>query len=256
MKPTTLGILGGGQLGRMSALAAARLGIETVIFTPHKDDPATFVTHRSIIADYGDRAALKKFAKLVDVISYEFENIPIETVRYLQKLKPVYPDDRLLEIAQDRIREKTYLNKIGIRTAPWAVADRKSLDKIFIKLGKDGCIIKTARFGYDGKGQVLCRSLSELTAACKQLTSGDKNNPLIVEKRVDFECELSVIAARDRFGSIAVYGPMRNEHRHHILHQTTVPAGVAPPSSARPSIWPGGWPARSICGVFWPWNCS
>src|SRR5688572_10547237 len=115
-----LGILGGGQLGRMSALAAARLGIRVHIFCPEKGCPASQVTDLFTCASYEDKKALNAFADSVDVISYEFENIPVETIRFLQKIKPVYPDDRLLEISQNRLKEKKFLNDIGIPTAPWA----------------------------------------------------------------------------------------------------------------------------------------
>ncbi|HOO52289.1 MAG TPA: 5-(carboxyamino)imidazole ribonucleotide synthase, partial [Alphaproteobacteria bacterium] len=123
-----LGILGGGQLGRMSAMAAARLGIKTHIFCPEKESPASHVAAKTFEAAYDDKQALKEFAKSVDVISYEFENIPVETVRYLKKFKPVYPDETLLEIAQHRWKEKQFLNDIGIPTAQWGKA--KSADDI------------------------------------------------------------------------------------------------------------------------------
>src|SRR5262245_48091104 len=110
MKSITLGILGGGQLGRMSAMAAARLGIKVVIFTDEKNSPASQVADETIVAPYSSKSALKGFAAKVDVISYEFENIPVETVRFLKKLKPVYPDEKLLEVSQDRLKEKAFLN--------------------------------------------------------------------------------------------------------------------------------------------------
>lgn len=115
-----LGILGGGQLGRMSALAAARLGISVVIFTPEDHSPASLVAADTVVATYDDEGALQRFAGMVDVISYEFENIPVETVAFLKKLKPVYPDERLLEVSQDRVAEKSFLNAIDIPTARWA----------------------------------------------------------------------------------------------------------------------------------------
>lgn len=230
MKSITLGILGGGQLGRMSALAAARLGIKTVIFTPEKDSPASQTAAETVVADYSDTKALKTFSTKVDVISYEFENIPVKTVQFLKKLKPVYPDETLLEVSQDRIKEKTFLNSIGIPTARWiSVRNRKNVDKNLDKWGKQGCIIKTTRFGYDGKGQVLCRSKADLDAAYNKLG----NYPLIVEEIIDFRCEISVIAARDKTGRIALYGPMLNTHKNHILDTTKVPAGLPPAITRR-----------------------
>ncbi len=220
----TLGILGGGQLGRMSAQAAQKLGIRTVIFTPEQDSPASQVADETIVAAYDDRAALEKFSKIVDVISYEFENIPVETVEYLTKLKPVYPEKRTLEVSQDRISEKTFLNSIGIATARWELAQNtKNVDEILKKWGKSECILKTARFGYDGKGQAKYKTGDDLDATWRKLKSGR----VIVEDIVDFASEISVIVGRDRFEKIVTYGPMHNEHRHHILHKTTFPAPIA-----------------------------
>jgi 5-(carboxyamino)imidazole ribonucleotide synthase len=230
MKPITLGILGGGQLGRMSAMAAARLGIKTIIFTPEKDSPASHVAAHTIAAEYSDKAALKKFAGMVDVISYEFENIPVETIKHLRKFKPVYPDERLLNIAQDRLKEKAFLNRIGIPTARWAAAKNpKNVENTLKKWGVAACIIKTARFGYDGKGQKLCRSTSDIAGAFKQFAG----QALIVEEIVDFDCEISVIVGRGGDGDMVSYGPMMNEHRNHILSKTTFPArGVSKKLSA------------------------
>lgn len=225
MKQITLGILGGGQLGRMSALAAARLGIKTVIFTPELNSPAFFVSHETVNAEYSDFESLSAFAAKVDVISYEFENIPVETVTYLKKLKPVYPDERLLEVAQDRIAEKSFLNEIGIPTARWSSA--RSKDEILAQLelwNAQECILKTTRFGYDGKGQARVSRDSDIDTVLTQF----KNTPLIMEEIVNFDHEISVIVARDQNGAMETYGPMRNEHEHHILSRTHVPAGLDP----------------------------
>jgi 5-(carboxyamino)imidazole ribonucleotide synthase len=227
MKNTSiiLGILGGGQLGRMSAMAAARLGIRVVIFTDEKNAPASDVASETIVGHYDDKAKLKKFAAKVDVISYEFENIPAETVRYLRTLKPVYPDERLLEVSQDRLKEKAFLNRIGIPTARWAEAKNpKDVAKTLQKWGSRGCILKTTRFGYDGKGQYLCRKPADVSVAFQKLAG----HILIIEDLIDFKCEISVIVARDHAGKMAVYGPMLNDHRHHILHTTTFPSKIAP----------------------------
>ncbi|MGB4057051.1 MAG: 5-(carboxyamino)imidazole ribonucleotide synthase [Alphaproteobacteria bacterium] len=225
----TMGILGGGQLGRMSAMAAKELGIRTVIFTPEQDSPASQVADETIVADYLDRDSLRKFSEKVDVISYEFENIPVETVEYLANLKPVYPEKRVLEVAQDRISEKTFLNSIGIATARWASPkNAKNIDEILREWGKTDCIIKTARFGYDGKGQSRYTIGDDLDATWRIF----KGQTVIMEEIIDFDCEISVVIGRDQFGAIAAYGPMQNEHRNHILHKTTFPAKIAAPISA------------------------
>lgn len=221
----TLGILGGGQLGRMSAMAAARLGIKTHIYCPESDPPAGQVAARTFQADYNDKKALKDFAKSVDVISYEFENIPVETITYLQKLKPVYPDERLLRIAQHRPSEKQFLNDIGIPTARWAVATTS--DKVTKTLEEwkiTSCILKTTRFGYDGKGQAKFKNGDDLQKVWRSL----KSHEIIIEEIVDFACEISCIVSRDRQGKIEIFDPVRNEHKNHILSKTFAPAGIAP----------------------------
>lgn len=223
----TLGILGGGQLGRMSALAAARLGIPVVIFCPETDCPASYVVKETITADYTDHAALKEFSEKVDVISYEFENIPVETVDYLESLKPgsVRPGKKLLEVSQDRLREKAFLNEIGIETTLWTeFYGIKNLKKTLEAWRANAFILKTARMGYDGKGQIFGLTDTVDNAEIKAFLQTYENTSIIIENAVRFSCEISVIVARDRDGNTAVYGPMLNEHAHHILHKTTVPA--------------------------------
>lgn len=217
----TLGILGGGQLGRMSALAAARLGISTHIFAPEDDPPAGRVATHTTQAPYDNKAALKKFAQSVDVITYEFENIPVETVRYLQKLKPVFPDDRLLEIAQNRVAEKQFLNDIGIPTTRWkAVMSAPGIAAFLDEVESNSCIVKTCRFGYDGKGQIKINRDQDISERLKELG----NTELIAEEIFDFACEISVIIARDKLGQSVCYTPALNEHRDHILARSVVPA--------------------------------
>jgi 5-(carboxyamino)imidazole ribonucleotide synthase len=217
----TLGILGGGQLGRMSALAAARLGIKTHIFCPETDSPASHVSVKTFEANYDNKIALKEFAKSVDVISYEFENIPVETVRFLKKLKPVYPDDYLLEIAQHRWHEKQFLNNIGIPTAKWAKAfDPSQIHVTLQEWGVTDCILKTARFGYDGKGQVKITKNSDIEAEFAKLNSDE----IIIEQIVPFTCEISAIVARDIHGKTECYDVVLNEHKSHILSKTIAPA--------------------------------
>ncbi|MCB9991291.1 MAG: 5-(carboxyamino)imidazole ribonucleotide synthase [Rhodospirillales bacterium] len=218
-----LGILGGGQLGRMSALAAARLGVKTHIYCPEEDSPASHVAAKTFIGEYEDKRKLKAFAESVDVISYEFENIPVETVRYLQQFRPVCPDDRLLEMAQDRGKEKQFLNDIGIPTARWALAhSAEEIQTMTNDMGCSGFILKTTRFGYDGKGQVSYDLGEDPTPKWQKLDS----NEIIIEEKVDFACEISVIVARDKLAQIATYGPILNEHDNHILSKSTVPAPI------------------------------
>lgn len=207
----------------MSALAAARLGIETVVLTPEENSPASQVCGRTIVAAFEDRKALKTLAACVDVVTYEFENIPVDSVRYLQDLCPVLPDDRLLEISQHRVREKTFLNDIGIPTARWArMTSPEGLREALLGWGVRQGILKTARFGYDGKGQCTVRVDSDVIEKWASLHTAEA----IIEEFVDFTCEMSVIVARDKLGQTATYGPILNEHRNHILARSTVPAPV------------------------------
>lgn len=220
----TLGILGGGQLGRMSAMAAARLGIQTHIFCPENAPPAAQVTSLFTCSEYEDQNALKTFANSVDSISYEFENIPLETVEYLQKIKPVYPGASLLEISQNRLKEKDFLNKIGISTAPFAPATRAEDISDTLRAWKTSkCIIKTTRFGYDGKGQIFHTDKDNIHKTWSSLNTQEA----IIEGVIDFICEISVIIARDVFGTLAAYPAVQNEHKNHILWKTTAPAPIS-----------------------------
>jgi 5-(carboxyamino)imidazole ribonucleotide synthase len=224
LKRVTLGIVGGGQLGRMTAMAAARLGIECHIYCPDEDAPAAQVAARTFRGAYDDKRMLAIFADSVDSITYEFENIPVETLQFLLKYKPVFPDVRVLETAQDRIKEKQFLNDIGIPTASWApVACAADIAAACDALPGDSFIIKTARMGYDGKGQASFERFGDTAAIWERLNTASA----IVEQKIDFECELSVIVARDKIGQSAVYGPMLNEHANHILSKTIAPAPVA-----------------------------
>lgn len=224
-----IGIIGGGQLGRMSAMAAARLGLSCVIYTPEGGSPASQVCAETIIAPYDDTQALTRFAARVDVITYEFENIPLETLSFLKTLKPVYPDAKLLEVSQDRIEEKSFLNAIGIPTARWSkVESEDQLKAVLEDWNADECIIKTCRFGYDGKGQIRYSLKEKLSVAIQNL-----EGTLIAEEIVDFSDELSVITARDYNKNMASYGPMLNIHKNHILHKTIVPAPFSPDLQAQ-----------------------
>lgn len=224
----TLGILGGGQLGRMSAMAAARLGIRVVIFCPETDSPASLVSAKTIIASYDDEVALKQFANECDFISYEFENIPVKTVLYLNSLKKgiVNPSHKLLEVSQDRIKEKTFLNSHGIKTTQWAeVHSFKDIKSTLKSWNNTVAILKTARFGYDGKGQAKIGLNDEKNADL--FFQSHQGNQFILEQMVDFSHEMSIIIARDIHGKTVTYDPMLNEHKNHILHKTYVNASVS-----------------------------
>lgn len=216
-----IGMLGGGQLGRMSAQAGEKIGLKTHVYCPETDSPAAQVADLVTNASYDDTAALSAFAAGCDAITYEFENIPVETVKFLETLKPVYPSSHVLGIAQERIAEKTALNAYGLPTTRFAPA--QSADDIKAAMQKwdaTSCIIKTIRFGYDGKGQAFIRDHGEIERAFALL----KADIVIVEEVVDFVCEISVIVGRDQFGHVGSFTPGVNVHQHHILHTTTVPA--------------------------------
>lgn len=217
---STLGILGGGQLGRMIALAAANLGYQSHIFGPEADPPAGQVAARTTIAAYEDEAALAAFADSVDTITYEFENVPAATVAFLAARKPVRPGAHALSVAQDRVTEKTFSNEQGAPTAPFrAIDSRADLDAAIAALGLPA-VLKTRRFGYDGKGQALIRSPADVDIAYAAM----KGQPAILEGFVDFTAEISVVAARGVAGDVAVFDPVENRHRHHILDVTIAPA--------------------------------
>ncbi len=218
----TIGILGGGQLGRMLSVAAARLGFRTHIFEPGAAPPAGDVAHRVTTAPYEDAQALAAFAAAVDVVTYEFENIPTAALDLLEAQRPIRPGRRALAISQDRLTEKTFLTDLGLTTAPFApVDDAASLDAAIAQIGVPG-ILKTRRLGYDGKGQAHVPSPVQATAALAEMQGA----PAILEGFVDFTAEISVIAARGLNGEIAAFEPGRNVHRGGILHSTNVPSGL------------------------------
>jgi 5-(carboxyamino)imidazole ribonucleotide synthase len=225
----TIGVLGGGQLGRMTTLAAAALGYRCHIFCPEPDSPAKRVTSLATTADYGDRAALRTFAAAVDVITFEFENVPAESVEILAALKPVRPGPEALRVAQDRLKEKNFLRSIDVVTARYQeVTSEESLTRALRDIGSHG-VLKTVRLGYDGKGQVMIRPDTDLAAAWRQMGSGTG----ILEGLVDFACEISVIVARGLNGACAAYVPVENQHRNHILDITIAPARIAPEIAMR-----------------------
>jgi 5-(carboxyamino)imidazole ribonucleotide synthase len=217
---STIGILGGGQLGRMLAAAAARLGYRTHVYEPAPDAPAGDVAHRLTTAPYEDEAAIRAFAASVDLVTYEFENVPTSALDLIEALRPIRPDRRALATSQDRIAEKTFLNGIGLATAPWApVHTRSDLDLALARTGTPA-ILKTARLGYDGKGQARLAAPADADAAFAAMNGA----PAILEGFVPFDREVSVIAARSLAGEVAAYDPGENVHREGILRSTTVPA--------------------------------
>ena len=219
---STIGILGGGQLGRMLALAAARLGLRTHIYCPDADSPAFDVTPRSTIAAYEDEAALAAFAAAVDVITYEFENVPARTAAFLAGLKPLRPGPRALAVSQDRLAEKAFLTLNRFPVAPFAaISDLDMLEEALLQFGAPA-VLKTTRLGYDGKGQRIVANMEDAALAFELLSP----RPLVLEAFVDFACEISVIAARGADGTVAAYEPSENVHRDHILKTSTVPAGI------------------------------
>ena len=218
----TIGILGGGQLGRMLALAAARLGLDCHVFCPDPQAPAFDVVRRNTQADYGDERALDRFAEAVDVVTYEFENVPAETAQFLAERKPVIPDPAVLATAQDRLKEKTFVADLGIPTAPFARIDGEAdLVEALKQIGRPA-VLKTRRFGYDGKGQALIRQDGDIARAWHDVGA----HPSILESFVPFEREISVVAARGRDGQMECYDVVENEHRDHILKISRVPAAV------------------------------
>ncbi|PXW72586.1 5-(carboxyamino)imidazole ribonucleotide synthase [Loktanella sp. PT4BL] len=220
----TIGILGGGQLGRMLAVAASRLGLKTHIFEPGANAPAGDVAHRVTTASYDDIAALTAFGKAVDVITYEFENIPTSALDLLEKLAPIHPGRQALATSQDRLTEKTFLQDLGLQTAPFAdVGNAAELDAALATIGTPA-ILKTRRMGYDGKGQARIMTPDDAASALADMAGA----PAILEGFVNFSHEVSVIGARGPDGAVACYDPGENVHEAGILRTTTVPAKLTP----------------------------
>jgi len=224
---SVIGILGGGQLARMTALAAAPLGYEVHIFSPDKG-PATQVTPHHTQAAYSDEAALARFADAVDVVTYEFENVPADTAAFLAARVPVRPGPNALAICQDRLREKTFLREVaGVPTADfWAVNNAIELGQAMAELGGRG-VLKTTRGGYDGKGQTFLHADEDPAAVWARVAGERTELALILEAFVPFELEASVVIARGQDGQTAAYDLVENVHQNHILHQTIAPARVA-----------------------------
>ncbi len=230
LKPgDTIGVLGGGQLGRMLALAAARLGLKTHVFCPDEASPAFDVSAQVTIAAYDDQDALARFADSADVITYEFENVPAPTADYLRSRRPVRPGPRALSVSQDRLHEKTFLRDAGVPVADFAPIDGEADLEAALKAFGGAGVLKTRRMGYDGKGQVMLKSIAAAAGALETLAYA----PSILEALIPFEREVSVIVARGASGETAAYDATENHHENHILKTSTVPANLEAETMAR-----------------------
>ena len=216
---STIGILGGGQLGRMLAAAAAQLGYRTHVLAPDRESVAAQTASSLTRADYHNKVVLADFAAQCDVVTYEFENIATGPVEWLAARVPVHPSPKSLAVAQDRIAEKRFVEEVGGRPARWrAVADRAALDEAIAAIGTPA-VLKTTRFGYDGKGQVRLSSPADADEAWEAI-----GGPAVLEAFVPFSHEFSIVLVRAADGTITSYPPPWNEHRDGILHRSTVPA--------------------------------
>lgn len=232
--PVTLGIVGGGQLGRMLAMAAARLGVKVVILDPAPDAPAAQVANEQLVAAYDDLSALASLAQRCDVVTYEFENVPAEGLEALAADGKLRPGPEALSISQDRLDEKRFIMSTGLAVAPFRPAASQAqlvtgIEELSGK-GVSGVVIKTRRLGYDGKGQ---RRLTEGEPVPSDTFTELGSVPLIIEGFVDFECEISVIGARGIDGEVRLYDPARNSHVDGILARSEVPCGLDPETIQR-----------------------
>lgn len=221
----TIGIIGGGQLGRMLAIAAARLGYRTHVFTPETDSPAQQVASQTTIAAYDDMAALKKFAESVAAVTYEFENIPHASLKFLEGAVLVSPSADILRLSQHRSREKAMLKQHGIAIAPYCdVTSAEGLEQACREIGVPG-VLKTAELGYDGKGQIKI----DATTNCQEAWAKLGTHEAVYERFIQFECEISVIVARNEMSGCVAYPPVQNIHVNHILDTTIAPAPIEKP---------------------------
>jgi 5-(carboxyamino)imidazole ribonucleotide synthase len=223
-----IGILGGGQLGRMAAMAAASLGYRCHIYCPEADPPAAEVSAFFTQAAYDDEEALTRFAEGVDVVTYEFENITLVGVEFLAQKVTLRPNTKALRICQNRVREKTFCREVGVPTADFAALNRADeLPDAFARISAPA-LLKTVEMGYDGKGQARLSADSDLAEAWNIACGHAGQNSCILEAFVDFACEVSVIVARSQDGALRSFPVVENEHRDQILYRTTAPASVAP----------------------------
>ncbi|MFM7206949.1 MAG: 5-(carboxyamino)imidazole ribonucleotide synthase [Planctomycetaceae bacterium] len=226
----TLGILGGGQLGSMFAAAAKRMGYRVEAISDVADCPAAIHCDRLHVGSFSDAALLARVAADCDAVTFEFENVPVEAGRTLAEAVPVRPDPEVLHTTQDRAREKTFLTRLGFACAPYRIVDsRAGLWRAVAEIGLPA-VLKTAAFGYDGKGQTKLLSPADVEAAWERLGGGpDGPRRLVLEGFVDFDCEISVVAARGGDGTLAIFPPSRNAHANHVLDVSSVPAGLPAP---------------------------
>ncbi len=219
----TIGILGGGQLGRMLALAAARLGLKTHIYCDEDDAPAFDVCHARTFARYDDERSLAHFASACDAVTFEFENVPAHTAAFVAERAPLNPGARVLALTQDRLDEKNFVASLGLQTAAFhAVSSPEEASKAFAAIDAPA-VLKTRRFGYDGKGQAKVVSVREAVDAWTAF----EDVPSILEAFVDFEFEASIIAARAQDGDFVAYDPPQNVHENHILRRSSVPSRLS-----------------------------
>jgi 5-(carboxyamino)imidazole ribonucleotide synthase len=219
---SVVGILGGGQLGRMLALAAARLGLKTHIYSDERDAPAFDVSAFSTVGSFADEAELNAFAGNVDVVTCEFENVPARALEIAGRKAPVHPSAKAFAVAQDRLAEKDFMRGLGIPVAAYAdVHDEQTLSDALTCVQLPA-ILKTRRFGYDGKGQALVRNKAEALAALKDL----RGQPALIERLVAFEREISVLVVRGRDGTVKFYDPVENVHQNGILAVSRVPPRI------------------------------
>ena len=217
----TIGILGGGQLGRMLALAAARLGLKAHVYSPPNEDaPAFQVSDAQTCAAFDDAAALTAFARGCDVVTFEWENVPVATMEAIAAIVPAYPCAKTLAVTQDRFEEKSFVQSLGLGTARFREVDSERDADAAIAEIRDPAILKTRRMGYDGKGQARVQTPADIAHALQSF----RNAPCILEGFVDFAYEASVVAARGLDGSFAAYDPPENTHEHHILRRSVVPS--------------------------------
>ena len=222
-KNAIIGILGGGQLGRMLAISASRLGFKSHIYDPDQTAPGSQVSTFTTAAPYNDINALTNFAKSVDIVTYEFENIPTLALDAIENYVSIFPSRNALYTSQDRLNEKVFLNNVGLKTAPFFnVGSIEDCENAVTKIGRKS-ILKTRRFGYDGKGQIRLTDDKNPVEIFAQF----KNQPCILEGLINFDLEISVIGARDQYGAVSCYDPGENIHKNGILKTTTVPAKIS-----------------------------
>ena len=221
-----IGILGGGQLGRMTVEAASKLGYQCHVFCQSEEEPAAQISRKVTVASFEDQKSLESFASSIDIVTLEFENIPLDSVKFIESFVPVRPNSKIQSIVQNRINEKKFISNLNIKTAPFIEVPEKSfLFEAAAQIGAPA-VLKTASMGYDGKGQVLINKNTDLELAWEESGASPKTNGAILEGFISFKKEISVIAGRSTDGSVTSYVPVENFHVDHILDQTLAPANI------------------------------